>query len=121
MLSDLCARSLGDEAQIIWCSLISYLQFVKSLDFAQNFIKTETIVALCDLHIGTEFPNITQGIAQSVHNVLQDDFDLKSFLVTTESRASYGLLEPSAGTGFSKVSHVGGIVANPHATASRLS
>lgn len=70
----------GDEAQIIWCSLIGYLQLVKSLDFPQTFVKTETILALCDLHIGAEYPNITQGIAQSVHSVLQDGFDLKWFL-----------------------------------------
>jgi hypothetical protein len=70
----------SDEAQIIWCSLLGYLQFVKSLDFPQNFVKTETVLALCDLHIGAEYPNITQGIAQSVHDVLQDGFDLDSFL-----------------------------------------
>jgi hypothetical protein len=70
----------GDEAQILWCSLIGYLQFVKSLGFSQSFLKTETILALCDLHIGAEYPNITQGIARSVHAVLQDDFDLQAFL-----------------------------------------
>jgi len=70
----------SDEAQIIWCSLLSYLQLVKSMDFPQNFIKTETIVALCDLHIGSEYPKITQGIAQSVHGVLQDNLDLQPFL-----------------------------------------
>lgn len=70
----------GDEAQILWCSLIGYLQFVKSLGFSQGFLKTETILALCDLHIGAEYPNIIQGIAQSVHAVLQDDFNLESFL-----------------------------------------
>jgi hypothetical protein len=78
----------GDDAQIIWCSLISYLQLVKSLNFTQGFIKTETIIALCDLHIGAEFPNIAQGIAQSVHNVLQDDFDLTSFLDHYQSSPS---------------------------------
>lgn len=70
----------GDEAQILWCSLIGYLQLVKSLGFSQSFLKTETILALCDLHIGAEYPNTIQGIARSVHAALQDDFDLKSFL-----------------------------------------
>jgi hypothetical protein len=70
----------GDEAQIIWCSLLGYLQFVNSLDFAQSFIKTETIVALCDLHIGADYPVLIQGIAQSVDGCLQDGFDLKAFM-----------------------------------------
>jgi len=70
----------GDEAQILWCSLLGYLQLVKSLDFSQSFLKTETILALSDLHIGAEYPKITQGIARSVHDVLQDDFDLQRFL-----------------------------------------
>ena len=32
----------GDEAQIIWCSLVGYLQLLKSLGFAQEFVKVET-------------------------------------------------------------------------------
>ncbi len=70
----------SDNSQIVWCSLVGYLQILKSLGFEQDFVKTETIVALCDLHVGAEFPRLTQGIATSVSNCLQDNFDLESFL-----------------------------------------
>jgi hypothetical protein len=70
----------GDEAQILWCSLVTYLQFVKSLQIDQSFVKAETIIALCDLHIGSEYPHLIQGIAEVVHATLQDGFDLPTFL-----------------------------------------
>jgi hypothetical protein len=40
----------------------------------------ETIIALCDLHIGSEYPTLIQGIAKSVDACLQDGFDLEPFL-----------------------------------------
>jgi hypothetical protein len=70
----------GDEAQIIWRSLVGYLQLLKSLGFSQEFVKTETIIALCDLHIGSEYTALIQGIAKLVDTCLQDGFDLESFL-----------------------------------------
>lgn len=70
----------GDAAQITWCSLMGYLQLLKSLRFEQGFIKTETIVALCDLHIGSEYSTLIQGIAKSISDCLKDDFDLEQFL-----------------------------------------
>jgi hypothetical protein len=69
----------GDSAQIIWCSLVGYLQLLKALDFKQTFVATETIVALSDLHIGKEYPTLLQGIAQSTFECLQDGFDLAGF------------------------------------------
>jgi hypothetical protein len=69
----------GDDAQIIWCSLIVYLQLMKALGFEQHFVKTETIVWLSHLHIGKEYPAILQGIAQATSEVLNDGFDLAGF------------------------------------------
>lgn len=71
----------GDvEPQIIWSSLLGYLQLLRSLRFQQTFVKTETIITLCDLHIGAEYPILIQGIAKSVDGCLQDGFDLEFFL-----------------------------------------
>jgi hypothetical protein len=69
----------GDDAQIIWCSLIVYLQLMKALGFQQHFVRTETIVWLSHLHIGKEYPAILQGIAQATSEVLNDGFDLARF------------------------------------------
>ncbi len=69
----------GDDAQIIWCSLIVYLQLLKALGFKQHFVMTETIVWLSHLHVGKEYPSILQGIAQSTSEVLNDGFDLAGF------------------------------------------
>ena len=58
---------------------MGYLQLLKSLGFEQKFVKTETILALCDLHIGSEYPALIRGIAKSVSDCLQDGFDLEKF------------------------------------------
>jgi hypothetical protein len=70
----------SDAAQITWCSLMGYLQVLKALRFEQEFVTTEKILTLCDLHIGSEYPHLIQGIAKSVHGCLQDGFDLEQFL-----------------------------------------
>jgi hypothetical protein len=69
----------GDDAQIIWASLVGYLQLLKALDFKQPFIATETIVWLAHLHIGKEYPSLLQGIAQATSEILKDGFDLEGF------------------------------------------
>jgi hypothetical protein len=69
----------GDDAQIIWHSLVVYLQLMKAFGFEQNFIKTENVVWLSHLHIGKEYPAIVQGIAQTTSGLLNDGFDLAGF------------------------------------------
>ena len=69
----------GDDAQIIWCSLLVYLQLMKALGFKQQFVRAETIVWLSHQHIGKEYPAILQGIAQATSEVLNDGFDLTGF------------------------------------------
>jgi hypothetical protein len=69
----------GDDAQIIWCSLVGYLQLLKALNFKQEFVATDTIVALSELHIGKQYPTLLQGIAQSTSECLDDGFDLAGF------------------------------------------
>lgn len=70
----------ADKAQIIWCSLLGYLRILRALGFSQQFVRTETILALCDLHIGSEYPNLISGIAREVNGSLDDGFDIESFL-----------------------------------------
>ncbi len=69
----------SDNLQILWCSLQAYLELLKELQFDQNFVKTETILALCDLHIGNDYPKLVQGIALAVDAALRDGFDLNPF------------------------------------------
>jgi hypothetical protein len=69
----------GDEAQIIWCSLMGYLQMLKALEINQRLVLTETIAALSELHIGEEYPDLLQGIVRSTAECLQDGFDLDKF------------------------------------------
>lgn len=78
----------GDEAQILWCSLMGYLQLLKALDIKQTLVLTETILALSELHIGREYPRLLAGIARSTSECLQDGFDLNKFLQHYESEAS---------------------------------
>lgn len=69
----------ADDAQIIWRSLIGYMQLLKGLDFKQQFLMTETIAALSELHIGTEYPTLLQGIVLATAQELRDGFDVKAF------------------------------------------
>jgi hypothetical protein len=69
----------GDDAQIIWHSLVVYLQLMKAFGFEQRFIRTENVVWLSHLHIGKEYPAIVQGIAQTTSDLLNDGFDLAGF------------------------------------------
>jgi hypothetical protein len=68
-----------DDAGILWCCLIGYMQLLKSLRIKQDFVRTETIIALCELHIGKEYPQLLLGIARSVSESLNDGFDLAKF------------------------------------------
>jgi hypothetical protein len=76
----------GDQAQIVWCSLIGYLQLLRALEFKQHFVLTETIGALSELHIGQRYPRIFQGLVRSTAECLQDGFDLDSFMQHYESQ-----------------------------------
>ena len=70
----------GDEAQIMWCSLLGYLQFLKGIGFTQQVVATDTIGALSELHIAKEYPTLLQGIVRSTSECLQDGFDLAGFV-----------------------------------------
>ena len=70
----------SDSAQILWCSLQAYLETVKGVEFSQGLVQTETILALCDLHIGDDYPQLMQGIAQTVGGILNDGYDLSLFI-----------------------------------------
>jgi hypothetical protein len=70
----------GDQAQITWCSLIGYLRVLNQLGITQGFIRTDTIMALVELHIGKTYPKLVQGIATEVSECLKDGFNIKAFL-----------------------------------------
>jgi len=70
----------GDQAQITWCSLVGYLEVLRSLGVKQSFVRTDTIMALVELHIGREYPKLVQGIAIEVSACLGDGFDIDSFV-----------------------------------------
>jgi hypothetical protein len=71
---------MGDDAQILWCSLGLYLSFVKALKIEQNFVRTDTIAALVEVHLKRDAPRIMEGIVRSTDEILQDGFDLQAFL-----------------------------------------
>jgi len=70
----------GDDAQMMWCSLLGYLQMLKTLGFGQRFVLTETVAALSELHIGKDYPTLLQGIVQATAECLQDGFDVEAFI-----------------------------------------
>lgn len=70
----------ADDSQIPWCSLKTYLELIRSLDFRQNFILTENIAALAEVHLGNDYPGLMAGILLSAEETLQTGFNVGSFL-----------------------------------------
>lgn len=69
-----------DDAQILWCSLVGYLQLLSALEFKQGFILTENIAALAEIHLGNEYPNLMNGLLLSSQESLRDGFDVTAFI-----------------------------------------
>jgi hypothetical protein len=67
----------GDtEVQSLWCSITAYLRILNALGFPQSFIKTETLVALSELHLAHDYERVRAGIVESISSVLDDGFEL---------------------------------------------
>lgn len=75
----------GDDAQIIWCSPIDYLRLMKALGFAQNFILTENVAALAEVHLAKDYPRIMNGVLLSVEECLNTGFDVAAFMRDREA------------------------------------
>jgi hypothetical protein len=52
----------GDEAQILWTSITSYLKILEALDFPQPLISTEKLRALNEVYLVADYPKMTEGI-----------------------------------------------------------
>jgi hypothetical protein len=79
---------MGDDAQILWCSLGLYLSFVRALKIEQTYVRTDTIAALVEVHLKRDAPRIMEGIIRSTDEILQDGFDLQAFLSGLDDAAS---------------------------------
>jgi endogenous inhibitor of DNA gyrase (YacG/DUF329 family) len=69
----------ADESQILWCSLKTYLDTLKLLGIKQQFILTENIAALSEIHLRNDYPKLMKGILLSAEESLQTGFDVNSF------------------------------------------
>jgi hypothetical protein len=74
----------GDEAQILWCSIKTYLQMLAELDFKQQFILVENIAALAEIHLGNDYPNLMRGILIESEKTLKQGFDVVKFIADRE-------------------------------------
>jgi hypothetical protein len=79
---------MGDDAQVLWCSLRLYLSFVNALKIEQHFVRTDTIAALVEVHLKRDAPKIMQGIIRSSDEILRDGFDLERFLKELDEAVS---------------------------------
>ena len=67
---------LGDtDVQVLWCSIMAYLRLLKLLEFEQPFVKTETLVALAEMHLARDYDRVREGIALTISEVLSDNYD----------------------------------------------
>lgn len=74
-----------DDGAVLWNYVATYLKFLKAIGFHQQLVTTEMIVAIGEVHAAIELPTIFQGIVQSVNDILDDGFDVNSFLQERES------------------------------------
>ena len=67
----------GDtDVQSLWCSITAYLRILKSLEFEQSFVKTETLVALSEMHLANDYERVRAGMAQTISEILNDKYDV---------------------------------------------
>jgi hypothetical protein len=51
----------GDEAQLLWCSVKTYLEMLTELGFKQQFVLVENIAALAEVQLANDYPNLMRG------------------------------------------------------------
>jgi hypothetical protein len=74
----------GDNAQMVWCSIKTYLEILVALDFKQNFILVENIAALAEIHLANDYPNLMRGILLAAEETLKQGFDVEGFMEDRE-------------------------------------
>jgi hypothetical protein len=70
----------GDEAQMLWCSIKTYLAMLAELGFRQQFVLVENIAALAEIHLANDYPNLMHGILFAAEETLKQGFDVEKFM-----------------------------------------
>jgi hypothetical protein len=78
----------GDEAQMLWCSIKTYLEMLAELGFEQRFVLVENIAALAEIHLGNDYPNLMRGILIAAEEILKQGFDVGKFMADREVNPS---------------------------------
>ena len=75
----------GDDAQMVWCSIKTYLEMLAALGFKQNFILVENIAALAEIHLANDYPKLMRGVLLSAEETLKQGFDVEKFMAGREA------------------------------------
>ena len=75
----------GDEAQILWCSIKTYLEILAELGFKQQFVLVENIAALAEIHLANDYPSLMHGILIESEKTLKQGFDVEKFMADREA------------------------------------
>jgi hypothetical protein len=70
----------GDEAQMLWCSIKTYLEMITKLAFKQQFVLVENIAALAEVHLADDYPNLMRGILVAAEETLKQGFDVEKLM-----------------------------------------
>lgn len=71
----------GDPIQVVWLSLSLYLQTISKLQIKQDFISTEKIAGLIEVHLFKDYPNNARGILLETTRLLADGFDVDAWIL----------------------------------------
>lgn len=78
----------GDEAQMLWCSIKTYLEMLAELGFEQQFVLVENIAALAEIHLANDYPNLMHGILTAAEEILKQGFDVGKFMTDRQVNPS---------------------------------
>lgn len=70
----------GDDAQMVWCSIKTYLEMVVALGFKQGFVLVENIAGLAEIHLANDYPKLMRGVLLSAEETLKQGFDVAGFI-----------------------------------------
>ena len=59
-----------DDVQILWTSIVAYLQLLGGLGIKQEFITSAKLKSLMAVHLGDKYPNIGNGITRVIDSLL---------------------------------------------------
>jgi hypothetical protein len=85
-----------DDALVLWTSIKVYLQLLIALRFPQDFIRTDKIAALTEVHLWSQYPTLVEGILRETTAILGDCYDVPGFI-------AYKEVDPTAPTYFRSI------------------